>query len=67
MAPLLRIAVAQWFIKVQSRQNRACVPAEGSILTGLVQDLAPDENHAKACQYIRDAAADGAELVVLPE
>ncbi|ODM21232.1 hypothetical protein SI65_04285 [Aspergillus cristatus] len=45
MAPIRRVAVAQWYIK----------------------DLAIDENHAKACQYIREATAQGAELVVLPE
>lgn len=33
----------------------------------LLQNLAPDENHAKACDYIRQAAAQGAVLAVLPE
>lgn len=32
-----------------------------------MQDLAPEENHVKACNYIRQAAAQGAELAVLPE
>lgn len=31
------------------------------------QDLAIEENHRKACDYIREAAAQGAELAVLPE
>ncbi|KAL2220401.1 putative hydrolase, carbon-nitrogen family [Thermoascus aurantiacus ATCC 26904] len=32
-----------------------------------IKDLAIEENHAKACEYIRQAAAQGAELAVLPE
>ncbi|KAF9891473.1 hypothetical protein FE257_003939 [Aspergillus nanangensis] len=32
-----------------------------------VGDLAPEDNHQKACKYIREAAAQGAELAVLPE
>ncbi|PYI35901.1 hydrolase, carbon-nitrogen family [Aspergillus indologenus CBS 114.80] len=32
-----------------------------------IQDLAIEENHRKACDYIREAAAQGAELAVLPE
>ncbi|KAL4894815.1 carbon-nitrogen hydrolase, partial [Aspergillus ambiguus] len=32
-----------------------------------IKDLAIDENHHKACTYIRDAASQGAELAVLPE
>ncbi|KAJ9255253.1 hypothetical protein DTO195F2_6328 [Paecilomyces variotii] len=32
-----------------------------------IKDLAPEENHVKACNYIRQAAAQGAELAVLPE
>lgn len=31
------------------------------------KDLALEENHQKACFYIRDAASQGAELAVLPE
>ncbi|GES58148.1 hydrolase, carbon-nitrogen family [Aspergillus terreus] len=32
-----------------------------------IKDLAIEENHQRACAYIRDAAAQGAELAVLPE
>lgn len=32
-----------------------------------VKPLAPEENHAHACASIRKAAAQGAELAVLPE
>ncbi|KAJ5177253.1 uncharacterized protein N7482_003130 [Penicillium canariense] len=32
-----------------------------------IKELAIEENHATACKYIRDAAAEGAELAVLPE
>jgi predicted amidohydrolase len=32
-----------------------------------LQDLAIEENHETACKYIRQTAADGAELAVLPE
>ncbi|EAW14880.1 carbon-nitrogen hydrolase family protein [Aspergillus clavatus NRRL 1] len=32
-----------------------------------IKDLAIEENHTRACNYIRDAAAQGAELAVLPE
>ncbi|KAL1963992.1 hypothetical protein VTN77DRAFT_7667 [Rasamsonia byssochlamydoides] len=32
-----------------------------------IKNLAPEENHAKACDYIRQAAAQGAVLAVLPE
>jgi len=32
-----------------------------------VQEVAIEENHAAACKYIREAAAQGAELAVLPE
>ncbi|EDP51086.1 hydrolase, carbon-nitrogen family, putative [Aspergillus fumigatus A1163] len=31
------------------------------------QDLAIEENHTRACNYIREAASQGAELAVLPE
>ncbi|PLB52073.1 putative hydrolase, carbon-nitrogen family [Aspergillus steynii IBT 23096] len=32
-----------------------------------IKDLEIEHNHKKACQYIREAASQGAELVVLPE
>ncbi|RAQ52720.1 hydrolase [Aspergillus flavus] len=32
-----------------------------------IKDLAMDENHQKACTYIREAASQGAHLAVLPE
>jgi len=32
-----------------------------------LQDVAAEENHVTACNYIRQAAADDAELAVLPE
>ncbi|KAE8379771.1 hydrolase, carbon-nitrogen family [Aspergillus bertholletiae] len=32
-----------------------------------IKDLAMDENHQKACAYIREAASQGAHLAVLPE
>ncbi|PKY03772.1 carbon-nitrogen hydrolase [Aspergillus campestris IBT 28561] len=32
-----------------------------------VKPVAPEENHARACTLIREAAAQGAELAVLPE
>lgn len=32
-----------------------------------LKELGIEENHATACKYIRDAAAQGAELAVLPE
>lgn len=32
-----------------------------------MQDVAAEENHATACNYIRQSAAQGAELAVLPE
>ncbi|KNG80722.1 hydrolase, carbon-nitrogen family protein [Aspergillus nomiae NRRL 13137] len=32
-----------------------------------IKDLAMDENHQKACTYIREAASQGVKLAVLPE
>ncbi|KAF3395973.1 Nitrilase [Penicillium rolfsii] len=32
-----------------------------------IKELAIEENHETACKYIRQAAADGAEIAVLPE
>ncbi|KAJ5182456.1 hypothetical protein N7492_000072 [Penicillium capsulatum] len=32
-----------------------------------IKELGIEENHATACKYIRDAAAQGAEIAVLPE
>ncbi|KAA8642922.1 hypothetical protein EYZ11_009656 [Aspergillus tanneri] len=32
-----------------------------------IKDLEIEQNHHKACQYIRDAASQGAEIAVLPE
>ncbi|RJE25970.1 hydrolase, carbon-nitrogen family [Aspergillus sclerotialis] len=57
-----RIAVIQWHIKV-------LLPFLTQILSFelIKKDLALEENHQKACDYIRDAAAKGAELAVLPE
>jgi predicted amidohydrolase len=33
----------------------------------MIQPLDPEYNHAKACEYIRKAADQKAELAVLPE
>ena len=62
MPPTHRIAVIQWHIKV-------CLPFLTLVFSAqlIKKDLALDENHQKACHYIRDAAAKGAELAVLPE
>ncbi|KAJ5669858.1 hypothetical protein N7462_010928 [Penicillium macrosclerotiorum] len=38
-----------------------------AIIQWHIKELAIDDNHAQACNYIRKAAADGAELAVLPE
>ncbi|KAF4212100.1 hypothetical protein CNMCM8980_002093 [Aspergillus fumigatiaffinis] len=63
--------------------ERVCFPIAGTVFGGIptvhavfshfwtdrlvYRDLAIEENHARACNYIRDAAAQGAELAVLPE
>ncbi|KAL2821820.1 carbon-nitrogen hydrolase [Aspergillus cavernicola] len=38
-----------------------------AVIQWSIKNLAVEENHAKACEYIRSAAAQGAELAVLPE
>ncbi|KAB8073775.1 hydrolase, carbon-nitrogen family [Aspergillus leporis] len=38
-----------------------------AVIQWRIEDLAPEENHTKACTLIRKAAAQGAELAVLPE
>ncbi|KKK23879.1 hypothetical protein P175DRAFT_0479936 [Aspergillus ochraceoroseus IBT 24754] len=38
-----------------------------AVIQWSIKDLAVEENHTKACGYIRSAAAQGAELAVLPE
>ncbi|KAF7715732.1 Uncharacterized protein PECH_006134 [Penicillium ucsense] len=38
-----------------------------AIIQWHIKPLAPEENYATACNYIRQAAADGAQLAVLPE
>ncbi|KAI9373521.1 hydrolase, carbon-nitrogen family [Aspergillus egyptiacus] len=38
-----------------------------AVIQWSIQDLAPAENHTRACEFIRSAAAQGAELAVLPE
>ncbi|KAJ5385751.1 hypothetical protein N7509_008292 [Penicillium cosmopolitanum] len=38
-----------------------------AIIQWYIKELATEDNHARACNYIRQAAADGAELAVLPE
>ncbi|KAL2010730.1 hypothetical protein VTN00DRAFT_6537 [Thermoascus crustaceus] len=72
MAPTHKVAVIQWHIK-------ACIEhLKGPYLCILLAAGPPgpdamlhmhtiEENHAKACDYIRQAAAQGAELAVLPE
>lgn len=63
MAPIHRIAVVQWHIKVSRVDN----PLLHNTPVNRQQALAVEENHQKACDYIRSAAAEGAKLVVLPE
>ncbi|EPS34952.1 hypothetical protein PDE_09917 [Penicillium oxalicum 114-2] len=38
-----------------------------AIIQWHIKELAIEQNHATACNYIRQAAADGAQLAVLPE
>ncbi|KAJ5626580.1 hypothetical protein N7528_004007 [Penicillium herquei] len=38
-----------------------------AIIQWHIKELAIEENHATACNYIREAASQGAELAVLPE
>ncbi|KAJ5706622.1 hypothetical protein N7488_006423 [Penicillium malachiteum] len=38
-----------------------------AIIQWHIKELAIEENHATACEYIREAASQGAELAVLPE
>jgi hypothetical protein len=75
MAPSYKVAVIQWHIKV-SRASIILSYNNNRDTTLLIsflffrfpaQNLAPEENHTKACNYIRQAAAQGAVLAVLPE
>lgn len=54
---------------VNSYSPRPIWSHQGCILTdlGLVKPLKPADNHARAVGFIRDAAAQGCHLVVLPE
>lgn len=73
MASTHRIAVIQWHIKVGA--STWAVPELRTIedmqlrsdLLTVSQELDPEYNHATACNYISEAAAQGAELAVLPE
>ncbi|KAH1906659.1 hypothetical protein KXV57_005284 [Aspergillus fumigatus] len=60
--------------------ERICFPIAGTVFGGIPTvhavfshfwtdrlDLAIEENHTRACNYIREAASQGAELAVLPE
>ncbi|CEN60598.1 hypothetical protein ASPCAL03034 [Aspergillus calidoustus] len=38
-----------------------------AVIQWAIKNLAPEDNHATACEYIRSAAAQGAQLAVLPE
>ncbi|KAL4923431.1 carbon-nitrogen hydrolase family protein [Aspergillus undulatus] len=38
-----------------------------AVIQWAIKNLAGEQNHATACEYIRSAAAQGAELAVLPE
>lgn len=64
MAPIRRVATIQWQIKVRALHPPSDMMT--SMLTEL-QELGIEDNHATACKYIREAAAQGAELAVLPE
>lgn len=71
MAATHRIAVIQWQIKVSasscaSNHLRRADPLRSDLLT-VSQELDIEYNHTTACDYIGEAAAQGAELAVLPE
>lgn len=62
MAPVYKVAVIQLYPKVAEVSFQRVL-----MLADNKQPLRPEHNFAKSSQFIREAAAQGAQLAVLPE